>query len=107
MYKSRSGSAPDRRFSSSHWAIGWNSSWSSQPGLCGASYAESTRASGVKKIERESRRFFGLARILRRRKERGFLRAAIEATARLRRATVWTQDSDFAGIEGVKYTAKR
>ena len=31
----------------------------------------------------------------------------ILATARLRRATVWTQDSDFEGIDGVKYTAKR
>jgi predicted nucleic acid-binding protein len=33
--------------------------------------------------------------------------SVILATARLRRATVWTQDSDFEGIEGVKYTAKR
>jgi predicted nucleic acid-binding protein len=31
----------------------------------------------------------------------------ILATARLRRAIVWTQDSDFAGIDGVKYVAKR
>ncbi len=31
----------------------------------------------------------------------------ILATARLRRATVWTQDSAFEGIDGVKYTAKR
>ena len=33
--------------------------------------------------------------------------SVILATARLRRATVWTQDSDFEGIEGVKYMAKR
>jgi toxin FitB len=33
--------------------------------------------------------------------------SVILATARLRRATVWTQDSDFAGIGGVKYVAKR
>jgi toxin FitB len=33
--------------------------------------------------------------------------SVILATARLRRATVWTQDSDFAGIDGVKYVAKR
>jgi toxin FitB len=31
----------------------------------------------------------------------------ILATARLHRATVWTQDSDFAGIAGAKYVAKR
>ena len=29
------------------------------------------------------------------------------ATARLHGATLWTQDSDFQGIEGVKYLAKR
>ena len=33
--------------------------------------------------------------------------SAILATARLHKATVWTQDSDFAGIDGVKYVAKR
>ena len=33
--------------------------------------------------------------------------SVILATGRLRRATVWTQDSDFEGIEGVKYVAKR
>ncbi len=33
--------------------------------------------------------------------------SVILATARLRRATVWTQDADFAGIDGVKYVAKR
>jgi predicted nucleic acid-binding protein len=33
--------------------------------------------------------------------------SVILATARLRRATVWTQDVDFAGIDGVKYVAKR
>ena len=31
----------------------------------------------------------------------------ILATARLHRATVWTQDSDFAKLAGVKYVAKR
>lgn len=30
----------------------------------------------------------------------------ILATARLHNATLWTQDVDFAGIEGVKYKAK-
>jgi predicted nucleic acid-binding protein len=29
------------------------------------------------------------------------------ATARLHGAMLWTQDSDFQGIEGVKYVAKR
>jgi len=29
------------------------------------------------------------------------------ATARLHSATLWTQDSDFQSIEGVKYVAKR
>jgi predicted nucleic acid-binding protein len=29
------------------------------------------------------------------------------ATARLHGATLWTQDSDLQGIEGVKYVAKR
>ena len=33
--------------------------------------------------------------------------SVILATARLRRATVWTQDPDFAGVDGVKYVAKR
>jgi predicted nucleic acid-binding protein len=33
--------------------------------------------------------------------------SVILATARLRRAIVWTQDSDFEGIDGVKYMAKR
>ena len=28
------------------------------------------------------------------------------ATARSRSATVWTQDADFEGIEGVKYRVK-
>jgi predicted nucleic acid-binding protein len=31
----------------------------------------------------------------------------ILATARAQRATVWTQDSDFEGLDGVKYVAKR
>ena len=31
----------------------------------------------------------------------------ILATARLHRATIWTQDSDFEGMAGVKYVAKR
>ena len=31
----------------------------------------------------------------------------ILATARFRRATVWTQNADFAAIAGVKYVAKR
>ena len=31
----------------------------------------------------------------------------ILATARLHQAVLWTQDSDFAGIAGVKYVAKR
>ena len=33
--------------------------------------------------------------------------SVILATARLNRAIVWTQDADFAGIDGVKYTPKR
>ena len=33
--------------------------------------------------------------------------SAILATARLARAIVWTQDADFATIDGVKYVAKR
>jgi predicted nucleic acid-binding protein len=33
--------------------------------------------------------------------------SVILATARLHRATVWTQDSNFEGIAGVKYVAKR
>lgn len=32
--------------------------------------------------------------------------SVILATARLHGATVWTQDSDFQGIEGVRYVAK-
>ena len=31
----------------------------------------------------------------------------ILATARLHKATVWTQDADFEGIAGVKYVTKR
>lgn len=33
--------------------------------------------------------------------------SVILATARLHRATIWTQDSDFEGMAGVKYVAKR
>lgn len=33
--------------------------------------------------------------------------SVILATARLGRAMVWTQDADFAAIDGVKYVAKR
>jgi toxin FitB len=33
--------------------------------------------------------------------------SVILATARMNQATVWTQDSDFDGIEGVKYVSKR
>lgn len=33
--------------------------------------------------------------------------SVILATARLHRATMWTQDSDFEGIAGVRYVAKR
>ncbi len=33
--------------------------------------------------------------------------SVILATARGLRATVWTQDSDFEGIDGVKFIAKR
>jgi len=32
--------------------------------------------------------------------------SVILATARAHQAMVWTQDSDFEGLEGVKYTAK-
>ena len=32
--------------------------------------------------------------------------SVILATARLRGATVWTQDADFKGIEDVRYVAK-
>ena len=32
--------------------------------------------------------------------------SVILATARLHGATVWTQDADFKGIEGVRYVAK-
>ncbi|MDQ3007461.1 MAG: type II toxin-antitoxin system VapC family toxin [Chloroflexota bacterium] len=28
------------------------------------------------------------------------------ATARMQEATLWTQDADFEGVEGVKYTSK-
>ncbi len=31
----------------------------------------------------------------------------ILATSRLFEATIWTQDSDFKGIEGVQYVAKK
>jgi len=30
----------------------------------------------------------------------------ILATSRVAQATLWTQDADFAGIDGVNYTAK-
>jgi toxin FitB len=33
--------------------------------------------------------------------------SAMLATARSYGATFWTQDSDFAGVEGVKYVAKK
>ncbi len=33
--------------------------------------------------------------------------SVILATARAHNATLWTQDSDFAGIEGVRYVEKR
>ena len=33
--------------------------------------------------------------------------SVILATARARQATLWTQDSDFYGIDGVQYVAKR
>lgn len=33
--------------------------------------------------------------------------SVILATGRLHRAIVWTQDADFAGIDGVKFVAKR
>jgi len=33
--------------------------------------------------------------------------AIIYATAQMHGAVVWTQDSDFKGLEGVKYRAKR
>jgi predicted nucleic acid-binding protein len=33
--------------------------------------------------------------------------SAILATARLHEATVWTQDEDFDGLDGVRYVAKR
>lgn len=32
--------------------------------------------------------------------------SVIMATARAHKATLWTQDADFEGIEGVKYVAK-
>ena len=57
----------------------------------------------------ERRRFLGLAGVFRRRLEREVLREAdsvILATARLHGATVWTQDADFQGIEGVRYIAE-
>jgi predicted nucleic acid-binding protein len=31
----------------------------------------------------------------------------ILATARIYEATIWTQDSDFKGIEGVQYVPKK
>ena len=31
----------------------------------------------------------------------------IPATSRVLEATLWTQDSDFEGIEGVQYVAKK
>ena len=31
----------------------------------------------------------------------------ILATARLHRATLWTQDADFEGMEGVEYVARQ
>lgn len=33
--------------------------------------------------------------------------SVILATARWHRATLWSQDSDFEGIAGVRYTEKR
>lgn len=33
--------------------------------------------------------------------------SVVLATARARRAVVWTQDADFKGLEGVKYAAKK
>ena len=33
--------------------------------------------------------------------------AAIVATARLHKATIWTQDSDLQNVEGVKFVKKR
>lgn len=33
--------------------------------------------------------------------------SVILASARLNKAVLWTQDADFTGIEGVKYTAKQ
>lgn len=33
--------------------------------------------------------------------------SVILATARIHGATVWTQDADFEGLEGVRYTPKR
>ncbi len=33
--------------------------------------------------------------------------SVILATARMRDATLWTQDSDFEGIEGLRYVQKR
>jgi predicted nucleic acid-binding protein len=33
--------------------------------------------------------------------------AAIVATARLYKATIWTQDSDLQNVEGVKFVKKR
>ena len=31
----------------------------------------------------------------------------VYATARIREATLWTQDADFEGLDGVKYVAKK
>ena len=33
--------------------------------------------------------------------------SVILATARVHKATLWTQDADFEGLEGVEYVAKR
>jgi predicted nucleic acid-binding protein len=33
--------------------------------------------------------------------------SVILATARTYQAVVWTQDADFKGIDGVRYTAKK
>lgn len=33
--------------------------------------------------------------------------SVILATARIKDATIWTQDSDFKGIDGVRYIAKK
>jgi len=33
--------------------------------------------------------------------------SVILATARMHNATIWTQDEDFKGLEGVRYVSKR